>query len=87
MNNASVSKVANNILVFKSELWFRAMGAKAVIESFLWAGAEVDVYEDGMSEVSEQRRKEDHDYRRPRAVDRQVIRLPAFEIREGSAAA
>lgn len=34
------------------------------------------------SEVSEQRRKDDHDDRRPRDVDRQVTRLPAFEIRE-----
>ena len=31
------------------------------------------------SNVSEQRRKEDHDQRRPGAVDRQVIRLPFFE--------
>src|SRR5207249_11511710 len=54
----------------------------AAVNIFLWAGADVEVYGDGMSDVSEQRRKEDHDYRRPRDVDRQVIRLPAFEIRE-----
>src|SRR4051812_7363195 len=37
------------------------------------------------SEISEQWRKEHDDYRRPRAVDRQVIRLPFFERGERSA--
>src|SRR5439155_6655918 len=52
---------------------------------FIKASLLVDVYGDGMSDVSEQRRKEDHDHRRPRAVDRQVIRLPFFEGGERSA--
>src|SRR6185369_498700 len=40
---------------------------------------------DCISDVSEQRRKEDYDHRCPRAVDRQVIRLPFFEGDERSA--
>src|SRR6185436_4817219 len=40
---------------------------------------------DCISDVSEQRRKEDRDHRRPRPVDRQVIRLPFFEGAERSA--
>src|SRR5215204_6192606 len=40
---------------------------------------------DCISDVSEQRRKEDHDDRRPRGVNRQVIRLPFFEGGERSA--
>src|SRR3954465_5651145 len=55
VNNASVSRVANNILILIK------------------------------SDVPEQRRKQDHDYRRPRTVDRQVIRLPFFERDERSA--
>src|ERR671925_470203 len=68
VNSASVSKVANNILIF-------------IKPSLL-----VDVYGDGVSDVSEQRRKENHDHHRPRAVDRQVIRLPFFEGGERPAA-
>src|SRR5436190_15181058 len=40
---------------------------------------------DDISDVSEQRRKEDHDHCRPCAVDRQVIGLPFFEGGERSA--
>src|SRR4030095_13540877 len=40
---------------------------------------------DCISDVSEQRRKEDYDHYRPRAVDRQVTRLPFFEGGERSA--
>src|SRR4029453_10481318 len=40
---------------------------------------------DCISDVSEQRRKEDRDQRCPRAVDGQVIRLPFFEGGERSA--
>src|SRR3982751_5019576 len=37
------------------------------------------------SDVPEHRRKDGHDDRRPRGVDRQVIRLPSLEGRERSA--
>src|SRR4028118_728408 len=37
------------------------------------------------SDVPEHRREDYHDDRRPRGVDRQVIRLPPFEARERSA--
>src|SRR2546425_1757432 len=67
VNKKSVSKVANNILIF------------------IKASLLLDVYGDGMSDVSEQRGKEDYDHHRPRAEDRQVIRLPFFEGGERSA--
>src|SRR5215213_10512796 len=38
-----------------------------------------------LSDVSEHRRKDDHDDRSPYGIDRQVIRLPLFEARERSA--
>ncbi|HEX2108402.1 MAG TPA: hypothetical protein VHF70_03885, partial [Rubrobacteraceae bacterium] len=34
------------------------------------------------SDVPKHRRKDDHDDCRPHGVDRQVIRLPPFEVRE-----
>ena len=37
---------------------------------------------DCISDVVEQRRKEDHNYRRPRAVDRKVVRLPPLEAHD-----
>src|SRR5829696_8932359 len=38
-----------------------------------------------LSDVSEHRRKDDHDDRRPNGIDGYVIRLPPFEARERSA--
>src|SRR5918994_5320579 len=48
------------------------------------AGAENE-YIGALSDVSEHRRKDDHDDRRPQGIDRHVIRLPPFEARERSA--
>ena len=45
------------------------------------AGAE-NGYIGTLSDVSEHRRKDDHDDRRPHGIDRQVIRLPPFQARE-----
>jgi hypothetical protein len=47
------------------------------------AGAE-NGYVGTLSDVSEHRRKDDHDDRRPHGIDRQVVRLPPFEARERS---
>ena len=38
-----------------------------------------------LSDISEHRRKDDHDERCPHGIDGQVIRLPLFEARERSA--
>src|SRR6266481_8080829 len=82
--DASVSKIGNNILIFIKAFLLPQYGSKSGYRIFSWGRRRCGC-EDGMSDVSEQRRKEDHHYRRPRAVDRQVIRLPFFEGGERSA--
>src|SRR3954471_3735906 len=44
-----------------------------------------NIFVEGMSDISEERREEDDDDRRPRPVDRQVVRLPFFKGGERSA--
>src|SRR6266511_5043906 len=71
VNNVTVRKVANNIfLVFIKVFLLSSRGRRC---GGLW---------NSMSDVSEQRRKHDHDHRGPPRVNRHITGLPPFQARK-----
>src|ERR671914_955769 len=69
----------------KKASWLRLIGSRILRSNPLRAAGAENGYIGTPSDVSEHRRKDDHDDRRPHGIDRQVIRLPPFEARERSA--